>query len=81
MSKQKSLKINSFLNSIALQTIYNFLQHNTKWLLGQLGATDPREVIPPMRVPKLNPPDPQKLLKTMFHIGARKFDEVCVDES
>ncbi|XP_046392270.1 uncharacterized protein LOC124160463 [Ischnura elegans] len=60
----------------ALKTIYKFLQHNMKWILGQLGALDPNEVVPPMRTPKLKPPDPPKLLHSMFNIGAHKFDEL-----
>ncbi|XP_071439938.1 uncharacterized protein KIAA0825 homolog [Hetaerina americana] len=60
----------------ALKTIFKFLQHNTKWILGKLEALDPNEPIHQMKVPKLKPPNPPKLLHSMFNIGAHKFDEL-----
>jgi hypothetical protein len=62
-----------------MQIMWQFMQHSWQWLLGQLGALEPREMAPPAPPPipvTASRPAPTKLLHTMFHVGNRPFDQV-----
>lgn len=63
----------------ALKIMWQFMQHSWQWLLGQLGALEPREVVslaPPPIPATASRPAPTKLLHTMFHLGNRPFDQL-----
>lgn len=59
--------------------MWQFLQHSSCWILGQLEALEIGEKAPltfPLIPSTASRPAPISLLHTMFYIGNRPFDQV-----
>nr|CAD7267851.1 unnamed protein product [Timema shepardi] len=63
----------------ALKVLWQFLQHSSQWVLGQLKVLEPGVQAPtsPSAIPSTaSRPAPPSLLHTMFYMGHRPFDQL-----